>query len=69
MVSRAPELWFGIDTMGRRVLVIMTCENVLPVLFPVLTEVKGTDGAYVEAVFNFFEVLPGEVHALELIQE
>ena len=38
--------------MGRRVLVIMTCENVLPVLFPVLTEVKGTDGADVEAVFN-----------------
>ena len=55
--------------MGRRVLVVMTCEDVLPVLFPVLTEVKGTDGADVEAVFNFFEVLPGEVHALELIQE
>ena len=61
MVCRTPELRLGVDAVGSRILVIVACEDVLPVLLSVLTEVEGADRANIEAVLHLFEILFGEV--------
>ena len=50
MVCRTPELRLGVDAVGSRILVIVACEDVLPVLLSVLTEVEGADRANIEGM-------------------